>query len=112
MEVRNNVVGGEKVISNTGNTPNRTQRCLRGCCEATTPFSLCVHGRSAAAQGTSTAEPLPFCSECMREISPPQLGLLPRYQDSAGLTQRYLRLVRETVLHSAFDGPMEVCSGG
>ena len=108
LGVHKNVVGGEKVTSSIGHTLKRSQRCLRGCCEATIPFSLCVHGRSAAAQGTSTAEPLPFCSECMIEISPPQLELLPRYQDSAGLTQRYLRLVRETVLHSAFEGPMEV----
>ena len=92
-----------------------SRRCAEGCCEATTPFALCVHGRSAAAANATSraaswevSPPLPFCSECLAEVAPPQLELLPRFGDPAGLTQRYLRLVRETVLHSAFEGPMEV----
>jgi hypothetical protein len=86
-------------------------RCAAGCCEATTPFSVCVHPQSAAAANDNDGDdkvspPLPLCSDCLAEVSPPRVELLPRF--SAGIMQRHLRLVRETVLHSAFEGPMEV----
>ena len=106
-------IKGGPSTSSAGGDGRCSRRCAEGCCEATTPFSLCVHGQSAAAANATHADvsvspPLPFCSECLAEVAPPQLELLPRFGDPAGLTQRYLRLVRETVLHSAFEGPMEV----
>jgi len=59
----------------------------------------CTH-ESAAGSGRRF---LPMCSECLVQVSPPGLELLPRFNDHAGLTRRYLRLVQQTVLNTAYE---------
>jgi hypothetical protein len=42
--------------------------CYHGCCEATTPLSMCQHISTPLLRG-DRHQHLPFCSECLMEVS-------------------------------------------